>query len=150
MTNTFKTGLIGLATLVASCAGNGNIGVQPQPKESLIARCTDNLSLCSKPGYENFAAIGEGETKQNAFDDARYDITKQVARYLHGTEIVDSQTSVRTSVGKASELPQTNDYEIKQTQFRVTRGKIPKILWESECFENGNGSKCYVVGYIPK
>src|SRR3989304_7215909 len=148
MKNTFKTGLIGLAALAASCSGNGE-GVKPQTKESLIVRCANNLSLCARKGYENFAAIGEGETKQNAFDDARYDITKQVARYLHGTEIVDSQTSVRTSVGKASELPQTNDYEIKQTQFRVTRGKIPKILWESECFENGNGSKCYVVGYIP-
>jgi len=150
MTNTFKTGLIGLATLVASCAGNGNIGVQPQPKESLIARCTDNLSLCSKPGYENFAAIGEGGTRQDAFDSARYDITRQVARYLHGSHVIDSQISVRTSVGKSSEPQETNDYEIKQTQVRVTKGKIPKILWESECFEDGNGSKCSVVGYIPK
>ena len=150
MKNKFKTGLIGLAALAAvGCAGNGEIA-KPQPGKSLIARCTNQLDLCARKGYENFAAIGEGSTKQDAVDEARYDIRKQAAKYLFGSQITDSKILVRTSVGKSSEPQETNDYEIKQTQVSVAKGTLPKVLWEFECTANGNGNKCYVIGYIPK
>ena len=149
MKNKFKTGLIGLAALAAvGCAGNGEIA-KPQPGKSLIARCTNQLDLCARKGYENFAAIGEGSTKQDAVDEARYDIRKQAAKYLFGSKITDSKTSIRTSVGKSSGQTQANDYEIKQTQVSVVKGTLPKIIWEYECTEDRNGNKCYVIGYIP-
>ena len=148
--NTLKKIAFGAAVLtgLAACAGN------PQPKEpaesGLIAKCANKLSLCARPGYENFAAIGEGSTKQDAYDSARWDIRKQIANYLFGSRIIDSQTSVTSSVGKSSGLPKTDRYEKKSTQVRVMGGTLPEILWKYECSANSEGNKCYVVGYIPK
>ena len=150
MTSTFKKGLIGLAGLLAtSCAGNQEV-VKPKTNGGLISRCVNQLDLCARQGYENFAAIGEGSTKQDAFNIARNSIKRQVLSYLYGTEIIDSSTSIKTSVGRASGTPKTNDYTIKHTEVRVAKGTLPKILWEYECSTDSNGNKCYVIGYIPK
>lgn len=139
------------ALTLTGCAGSNQIQTsQRERPKSLIEQCVNKLDLCAREGYDNFAAIGEGNTKQMAFNVARRDITMQIARYLHGSQITDSQTTITTSFGRASEIPQTGNYKIRNTKTRVTQGKIPKINWEYECSTDSNKSKCYVIGYIPR
>ncbi len=148
--NLFKTGATLAALVLTGCAGNPQLARPVETENGLIARCANKLDLCVKSGYDNFVAIGEGSTKQDAVNMAKQDIVRQIARYLHGSKIVNSQTSIRTSVGKSSELPKTDNYTTTHTEIRATRGKIPKIIWEWECSLQGNGYRCPSVGYIPK
>lgn len=142
--NLFVTGLVALT--LGSCAGSN--AVVPQTK-SQIAECYSKPSICARDGYENFISAGEAYSKQDAVDMAKLNVKKQMAQYLFGTSMTSSTTSIRTSAGRSSELPRTNDYTESSTQIKVAEGTLPRITWKWECLENADGNKCYVVGYIP-
>lgn len=144
--NLFVTGLTDL--VLGACAGT-NPTIAPQEK-SKLEKCYSNLSACERGGYENFVSTSEAYSKQDAVDMAKLNVKMQMAKYLFGTLMTSSTTSTRTSIGKSSELPRINDYTESSTQIKVTKGTLPKIIWEWECLTNTDGNKCYVVGYIPK
>ncbi len=144
-TNLFATGLVALA--LGACAGSNAAVHQTKSK---LEKCYSNLSVCAKNGYENFISSGEAYSKEDAVNMAKLEVKKQIAGYLFGTSMTSSTTSIRTSQGKSSEFPRINDYTETSTQIKVTKGTLPKIIWESECLTNTDGNKCYVVGYIPR
>jgi len=145
--NFFKTGASLAALALAGCTSNGNHQINV-PKSNL-AECYSNLEKCARPGFDNFAAIGESYSGENAVNMAKLDVKTQIARYLFGSHIVSSTTSVKTLNGKSSGLPEEKGYTINTRQIRVIKGTLPRIIWESECVTDVNGNKCYVVGYIP-
>ena len=143
--NLIATGLAALT--LGACAG---INAAVPQKRSPIVECHSNPSICARSGYENFVSTGEGNSKQDAVDLAKVGVKKQIAQYLFGSQLTSSTTSLRTSIGKSSELPKINDYTESSTQIKTAKGTLPKIVWEWECLPDVNGNKCYVVGYILK